>query len=56
MTFNGFLRPLRSRIPEIEAILEVATSKEMAVVVDADQAVATLGGPPDEKAIVGRIS
>jgi hypothetical protein len=56
MKFNRFLRPLRSRLPEIEAILEAAPSKEMAVGVDADQAVDTLGNAPDEKAIVGRIS
>ena len=56
MIFNGFLGPLRSRLPEIEAILEAAPSKEMAVGVDADQAVDTLGDPPDEKPIVGRIS
>jgi hypothetical protein len=42
-------------VTEIEAILEAAPSKEMAVGVDADQAVDTLGDSPDE-AIVGRIS
>jgi hypothetical protein len=43
-------------VTEIEAIQEAAPSKEMAVSVDADQTVDTLGNPPDEKPIVGRIS
>jgi hypothetical protein len=42
-------------VTEIEAMLDAAPSREMAVGDDADQAVDTLGDSPDE-AIVGRMS